>query len=235
MKVKYNEELAKAVLKVKVRGAFYQETDKGSEQVFLTIITHWGEDLICLFEEHSDFIDHSFARFRILTQEDKSKIAIRLPDLEVGDIIACDMNNKEEVLVGVLSGIHDNVIEVSCWAGIDSDRLEKGNDRFCQIEDCKCPSKEARDKFLNILDKNGYCLRDNKPCKKEKHFYPFKNLLDCDHPLKFRSIECGMVGEHPDIDKLATCLYEQFVSRQKYIPKLKPFEWTLLENYIRLK
>lgn len=175
MKVKYNEALAKAVLKGKVRGEFYWRNSL--VQIFPTIVTHRGEDLVCFAKTSADCQDHATIKFRTLFPEEAREMDIRLLNFEVGDIVACDVNDKEEVLVGVLSGIHDNVIKVSCWARIDSNRLERGSDKFCQIEKCKCPSKEIRDKFLKLLDEKGYYLKDGELCEKRKNFYPFQKVI----------------------------------------------------------
>lgn len=194
MKVKYNEALAKAVLKGKVRGEFYWRNSL--VQIFPTIVTHRGEDLVCFAKTSADCQDHATIKFRTLFPEEAREMDIRLLNFEVGDIIACDVNDKEEALVGVLSGIHDNVIKVSCWARIDSNRLERGSDKFCQIEECKCPSKEIRDKFLKLLDEKGYYLKDGKLCEKRKNFYPFQKVIVKTESRYRADFFSHMVGTH---------------------------------------
>lgn len=194
MRVKYNEELAKAVLKGKIRGGFYWRNSL--KQVFLTIVTHRGEDLVCFANTPVDCQGHVTIKFRTLTPEEEKGMDIGLFDLEIGDIIACDVVDKEEALIGVLSGMHDNIIEVSCWARIDSNRLEKGSDKFCYIKDCRCPSKETRDKFLKLLDEKGYYLKDGKLYEKRKNFYPFQKVIVKSGSSYRADFFSHMVGSH---------------------------------------
>lgn len=176
MKVKYNEELAKAVLKGEVRGEFYHKPD--DTLVYPKLITYQGKDLVCFAAScpNSDGVGESTV-FTTISPRTEDAMSIRLFDFVVGNIIACKVDNGTGTLVGVLADIHLNEAVVSCWANLETGTLHTDNSKLCTLGECLTPSSLMTGRFLNILNDNGYYLRDNKPCKKVKHFDSFQKVI----------------------------------------------------------
>lgn len=176
MKVKYNKELAKAVLKGEIRGEFYHKPD--NTLVYPKLITYQGKDLVCFAIScpNSNRVGE-FTSFTTISPQTEEAMSIRLFDFEVGDIVACKVDNGAGTLVGVLTDIHLNEAVVSCWANLETGTLHIDDGKFCTLGECLIPSAPMTGGFLNILDKNGYYLKDGKPCKKVKHFEPFEKVI----------------------------------------------------------
>lgn len=176
MKVKYNKELAKAVLKGEVRGEFYHKPD--DTLVYPKLITYQGKDLVCFAIScpNSNRVGE-FTSFTTISPQTEEAMSIRLFDFEVGDIVAVDL--EDGPLVGILSGIKGVTIQTNCWSGLEENEILRiGEHPFCKVSDGRVPTDFEITKFLKIVDGHGYYLEeDNQLCKKEKCFKPFEKVL----------------------------------------------------------
>lgn len=176
MKVKYNEDLAKAVLKGEIRGEFYHKPD--DTLVYPKLITYQGKDLVCFAVScpNSNGVGE-FISFTTISPETEEAMSIRLFDFEVGDIIA--VNVEGGPLVGVLSGVKGTMIQVSCWSGTEWNEVLRIKEcPFCELLESKHPTDFEMMRFLKIVDEHGYYLgKGNQLCKKEKSFEPFEKVL----------------------------------------------------------
>lgn len=181
MIVDYNLNLAKLVLAGKVSGKFLLKTPSGEAPFRILELNRRCSGClkgIGLWLKQGEFAtEEEVLAFCPESGESANwKILIDLTDFKIGDIVAEDLDGK--VRMSVITATATEHILANFWCYPEENTLFFGNYLWSKLSKCRHPTQRELDKFLKIIDENGYYLgKDNEICEKKKSFDPFEKVI----------------------------------------------------------